>query len=122
MLQYRNVYLWLLIPFSIVMLAFLPSYWLGFGDAPWRQHLHGLTATLWFCLLIAQPYLVTRGHVDAHRRYGMIALVLAFIAYRDRRLHPAWLAAGAGSLVLFVPMSLGDAQWWRSLADALFTL
>ena len=60
--QYRNTHLWLLVPFGIVLIAFLPSYWLAFAEAPWRQHLHGLTATAWFILLIAQPYLVTRGH------------------------------------------------------------
>ena len=75
--RYKNVHLWLLIPFIIVMLGFAPSYWLRFTDAPFRQHLHGLTATLWFILLIVQPYLVSRGRVRAHRRYGMFALILA---------------------------------------------
>ena len=74
---YKNVHLWLLIPFIIVMLGFLPSYWLVFAEAPWRHHLHGLTATLWFILLIVQPYLVTRGHNRQHRLFGMIALMLA---------------------------------------------
>lgn len=58
--KYKNAHLWLLIPFVIVLLGFLPSYWLKFAEAPWRQHLHGITATLWFVLLIVQPYLVTR--------------------------------------------------------------
>ena len=75
--RYRNVHLWLLIPCVIVMLGFAPSYWLKFTDAPFRQHLHGLTATAWFILLILQPYVVTRGNIRAHRRYGMFALILA---------------------------------------------
>ena len=77
MREFRNAHLWLIIPCAIVLLGFAPSYWLRLADAPWRQHLHGLSATLWFLLLIAQPYLVTRGHVAQHRRYGMIALVVA---------------------------------------------
>lgn len=77
MKKYKNLHLWLLIPFVIVILGFLPSYWLKFTEVPWRHHLHGLTATLWFVLLIAQPYLVTRGHVREHRLYGMLALFIA---------------------------------------------
>ena len=75
--RYKNAHLWLLIPFVIVLLGFLPTYWLRLADAPWRHHLHGLSATLWFILLIAQPYLATRGRLESHRRFGLFALVLA---------------------------------------------
>ncbi len=75
--KYRNTHLWLLVPFGIVMLGFMPSYWLEFTEAPWRHHLHGLTATAWFLLLIVQPYVITRGHVARHRLFGMFALILA---------------------------------------------
>ena len=227
--NYKNVHLWLLIPFIIVVVGYAPSYWLKFADAPWRHHIHGLTATLWFLLLMVQPYLVTRGHVRQHRLYGMFALalagavaasglnvipynllnerlpvtaryglsfidivliagfvvavfmalvnakrvddharwmistvfwavspglfrlfllpmfalqspdmdgkfpyllamagifnllVLSILMFRDRRLHPAYVFAAAGSLALFVPMQVGDMQWWRDLADAVFS-
>jgi hypothetical protein len=219
----------MLIPFVVVLLGFLPGYWLRFADAPWRQHLHGLTATLWFVLLIVQPYLITNGNVRQHRLYGMFALflaggvaltalaaipynlinerlpdtakyglsfidfvlvpgfivavlmavktakntddharwmistvfwaispgsfrllfipliilqadnigsktpyilaaaglanilVLSWLMFRDRRAHPAYLSAAIGSLVMFAPMTVGDMQWWRNFADALFT-
>jgi uncharacterized membrane protein YdcZ (DUF606 family) len=228
--KFKNSHLWLLIPFAIVILGFMPSYWLRFTDAPWRQHLHGITATLWFVLLIVQPYLVTRGHVRQHRLFGMIALILAggvalsayavipynlmneqlpevaryglsfidlvlvpgfalavimavvnsknledhakwmistvfwavspglfrlsfvpllvlntpdvgakspallatagianiavlsFLMLRDKRAHPAYLAAALGSLVFFLPMVVGEMQWWRNVADSLFTI
>lgn len=228
--NYKNVHLWLLIPFVIVILGFLPSYWLEFAAAPWRQHLHGLTATLWFVLLVLQPYLITRGHTRQHRLVGMIALflaggvalsalsvipynlvneglpdaakyglsfidivlisgfvvavimaiknakstadharwmistafwavapglfrllfiplvtlktpdlgdksplvlasagtanilVLSFLMFRDKRAHPAYLSAAIGSLVMFVPLSVGNMQWWRNIADSLFTI
>ena len=75
--NYKNAHLWLLIPFVIVMIGFSRSYWGVFTEAPWRHHLHGLTATAWFLLLIAQPYLITRGHAKRHRLFGMIGLILA---------------------------------------------
>lgn len=77
MTRYRNAHLWLTIPFVLIMLGFLPSYWLAFTEAAWRHHLHGLSATAWFILLIVQPYLVTRGRNETHRRFGLFALVLA---------------------------------------------
>ena len=77
MTQYKNLHLYLIVPLVIVLLGFTPSYWLRFTDAPWRHHLHGLTATLWFLMLIVQPYLITRGHRDRHRVFGMFALIVA---------------------------------------------
>ena len=75
--RFRHAHLWLLIPFAIAILGFVPSYWLRFADAPWRQHLHGLTATAWFVVLILQPWFATRGHLKRHRLFGMCALFLA---------------------------------------------
>lgn len=75
--RYRHTHLWLLIPLSIVILGFLPSYWMRFAEAPWRQHLHGLTATLWFVLLVTQPYLIAQGRLQSHRLFGMLALIVA---------------------------------------------
>lgn len=49
-------------------------------------------------------------------------LVLSFLMFRDRRTHPAYLIAAIGSLVMFVPMKVGDMQWWRNFADSLFTI
>lgn len=228
--QYRNLHLWLLIPFAIAIVGFMPSYWLRLPEVPWRQHLHGITATGWFVLLLIQPYLITRGHKNQHRLYGMFALflaggvvvsglgaipynltnenlpamarygfsfidivlmpgfaiavlmavktasrvddharwmistvfwaispgffrflflpmallniddigskvpmmiaftgvinivVLSFLMYRDRRLHPAYLSAAIGSVVMFTPASVGEMAWWRNIADALFTI
>jgi hypothetical protein len=65
------------LPFLVVMIGFARSYWLAMTDAPFRQHLHGLTATAWFVLLILQPWLVTNGHAARHRLVGMLALLLA---------------------------------------------
>ncbi len=49
-------------------------------------------------------------------------LVLSWLMYRDKRAHPAYLSAAIGSLVKFTAMAVGNMQWWRSLADSLFTI
>ncbi|MEM7430767.1 MAG: hypothetical protein AAF351_02390 [Pseudomonadota bacterium] len=228
--NYKNAHWWLLIPVLLVVIGFFPSYWLRFTEMPWRLHLHGLTATAWFVFLVVQPYLITRGNVQSHRRVGMVGLVLAggvvlsglniiphnlvneqlpetagyglalvdvvlvggftlavvmaiktskrlsdharwmistafwalppglfrlllvpvfvfggdnpaalipvalgasgvictivlaLIMIRERRAHPAYMAAAIGVLVMVLPMIAGDWQWWRDLADAVFTM
>jgi hypothetical protein len=229
--NYKNTHRWLIIPFVVILLGFAPSYWLKLGDAPFRQHLHGLTATLWFIVLMMQPYLVTHGKARQHRLYGMFALfvaggvafsaagtipynflgslpdtgkyglsfidvivvtgfsvavlmamrhakniddhakwmistvfwavmpglfrlifiafavttqgnipewvtfpgvlatcgalniaILAYLMYRDRQAHPAYLSVAAGSLAFFLPTTVYQWQWWRSLADTVFTV
>lgn len=74
---FRQAHYWLIIPLLITLLGFAPSYFLRFGEASWHQHLHGLSASLWFLLLIAQPYFATHGQLARHRLLGPIGLVLA---------------------------------------------
>jgi hypothetical protein len=74
---FRSAHLWLIIPFVIAILGFMRSYYLDFSNAIWHHHMHGLSATLWYILVIVQPYLVTRGKLREHRFYGMIGLILA---------------------------------------------
>lgn len=75
--DFSNAHKWLFIPFIIAILGFFPSYYMKFAEATWHQHMHGLSATAWYLLLILQPYLITRGKVKQHRFYGMMALFVA---------------------------------------------
>lgn len=223
--EYRNLHLWFLIPFAIGILGFMRTYWFQFAEVPWRQHVHGLSATLWMLALVLQPFLITRLKAQAHRVYGMIALFLAggvvfsalaaiphnllavdrpdsyryglslidlillagfsaavimavvqaksmhdharwiistvfwailpglsrivgfflvvglnmpfslpqglavtgivsclvlfYLMYRDRRAHPAYVAAIFGSLSFLLSEQFAAMQWWRDLADAI---
>jgi len=49
-------------------------------------------------------------------------LVLSLLIFQDRRFHPAYVFAAIGSLVLFFPLQVGAMQWWRNIADAVFTI
>ncbi len=77
MKKYHNLHWWLMLPFVIVVAGFTPSYWSRFGEASFAWHLHGLSATLWYVLLIVQPWLATRGKIKQHRRLGMAGILLA---------------------------------------------
>ena len=75
--RYRKAHLWLLIPLVIVVLGFVRSYYLKFPDVPWAHHLHLVTATGWYLLVVAQPWLATHGHLERHRRWGVFGIFLA---------------------------------------------
>ena len=74
---YRKAHLWLIVPFVITLLGFFPSYWSRFTDAPFRQHLHGLTATAWYLLLIVQPWLYHNEPIRYHRKVGFVSIFIA---------------------------------------------
>lgn len=75
--KYKNLHLWLLIPFSIAVLGFMRSYYLNFSNASWGNHIHGISATIWFMFVIIQPYLATHSQLKRHRLYGKIGMFLA---------------------------------------------
>jgi hypothetical protein len=92
---YRNFHLWMLLPFAITLLGFAFSYFSRLGEATFHQHVHGLSATLWYILVLVQPWLVTRrGDVKRHRLYGAFATLVAGIV--------------AGSALTIIPKNIDD--------------
>jgi uncharacterized membrane protein YozB (DUF420 family) len=65
----------------VAFVGFAPSYYLrAFADAaPLRTlvHLHGMAATAWMLLFVAQTSLVSAGRTDLHRRLGIAGFVAA---------------------------------------------
>ena len=75
--DFKNAHKWLIIPLVIALIGFSRGYFLRLSEASWHQHMHGLTAILWYIMVIIQPYLITRGNVKMHKFYGTFALFLA---------------------------------------------
>lgn len=67
--------------FSLVLLTaatgFYPSYFSRFGKTDAVHHFHGLTATAWILMLVAQAWLIQQRQFGTHRLIGRISLVLA---------------------------------------------
>lgn len=79
-MKYKDFHLWMLIPFVISILGFSFSYYLNFANATFHQHVHGISATLWYILVIVQPYLITRKQsIQRHKTLGTIGIILAGI-------------------------------------------
>ena len=77
MKKFQKAHLWLIIPFLIAFIGFYFSYWSKLKEAKFHQHLHGLSATAWYVLIIFQPFLYQRSKMNLHRKLGYIGVFLA---------------------------------------------
>jgi len=97
LLRYRNLHWWMLLPFTISILGFSYSYFFALSQASFHQHVHGLSATLWYLLIIIQPWLmVHRGNAGTHRSLGIVGLVLAGLV--------------AGSALTIIPKNIDNIE------------
>ena len=76
-MKLNKIHIWLSIVLVIVLAGFWPSYLAKPLQVPFRLHVHGITATLWFILLIIQPYLYSKKNIQLHRKIGKFSLILA---------------------------------------------
>ncbi|MFZ1805863.1 MAG: hypothetical protein WAU36_01500 [Cyclobacteriaceae bacterium] len=73
---YRNAYLYFIIAALVTVVAFIPSYFIRLSQTDTAHHFHGITATLWLLLLIAQPLLYRKKLLKLHRQVGKISFIL----------------------------------------------
>ena len=85
-MPYRHAHWYLLSLFPFAAVAFWPSYLSQFSRVPAEFHLHGITATLWLILLVAQSGAIHSGRRALHRTVGTASLIL----------FPLFLMGGAG--------------------------
>ena len=114
----RHLYLAFLLAFAILVIGFWPTTIGGAAGAlDWLRIVHGILATLWMAMLVAQSWLAGRWRLKWHRRIGWtsVAIVPALVISallvvadmlrhstyfpRDLRLSLAW--ADILSLILF---------------------
>jgi uncharacterized membrane-anchored protein len=93
--KYNHVHVWMLIPFLISILGFSYSYYFNLANATFHQHVHGISATLWYILVIVQPYLIIhKQNIPKHKTLGTIGIILAGIV--------------AGSAFAIIPKNIDD--------------
>lgn len=95
--KYKDFHLWMLLPFVISILGFSYSYYLNLANATFHQHVHGISATLWYILVIIQPYLIVQKHnIQSHKTLGIIGIILAGIV--------------AGSAFTIIPYNIDNVE------------
>lgn len=96
-MKYKYFHLWMLIPFAISILGFSFSYYLNFANATFHQHVHGISATIWYILVIVQPYLIARKQsIQRHKTLGTIGIIIAGIV--------------AGSALTIIPKNIDNVK------------
>lgn len=75
--KYKNLYLWMLIPFVVAQVGIFNYYWPKFAEVTWEIHFHYWLVSLWYLLVILQPYLVSNGLLKSHRTVGIFGFMLA---------------------------------------------
>ncbi len=85
-MPHRHAHWYLLALFPLAALAFWPSYVSQLSTASMEVHAHGITATLWLMLLVAQSWTIHHGQRQTHRTLGVASLAL----------FPLFLVGGVG--------------------------
>lgn len=83
-MPYPRAHYYLLAMIPLIGLAFWPGYFARLGETPWSVHVHGVTATLWILMLVAQSWAIHSGRWALHRATGRSSFVLV----------PVFLAGG----------------------------
>lgn len=74
--SYAHAHWYFLAAFIAVIAGFWPTFFQPMGSGTWLKNIHGLTASLWYIVLITQSWLMSRGLVRWHRRVAMTVIVL----------------------------------------------
>ncbi|WP_426164703.1 hypothetical protein [Sandarakinorhabdus sp. DWP1-3-1] len=95
-MPYRHAWLFIIGLIAATVFAFWRSYFTVLATSPAGFHAHGLTASLWMLLLLAQSYTPHRGRMALHRLSGraMFVVMPLFAAGSMGVLHS--MAAGTG--------------------------
>ena len=75
-MPYRHAHFYLLALFPLAALAFYPGYLSQLKSSSMQFHLHGVTATLWLMMVVAQSWTIHSGHRSTHRSVGTLSLLL----------------------------------------------
>ena len=61
---------------AVIIAGFWPSYFAKWGSVPWQFHAHGVAASIWVTMVIAQSWTAHHGPLPIHRAVGKSSLLL----------------------------------------------
>jgi hypothetical protein len=62
---------------AVIVAGFWPSYFAKWTEVPWQFHAHGIAASLWVTMVLAQSWTAHRKpHLPLHRAVGKASLLL----------------------------------------------
>ena len=75
-MPYRNAPHYVLACIAVIVAGFWPSYFAQWGSVPWQFHAHGIAASLWVLMVLAQSWTVHKEQLPLHRAVGKSSLLL----------------------------------------------
>src|SRR5688572_8597647 len=75
-MPYRHAPYYVLAVIAVIIAGFWPSYFAQWGTVPWQFHAHGVAASLWVLMVLAQSITVHKGQLPIHRAVGKSSLLL----------------------------------------------
>ena len=75
-MPYRTAPYYILVVIAVIVAGFWPSYFSKGTDVPWQFHAHGVAASIWVLMVLAQSITVHKGQLPIHRVVGKSSLIL----------------------------------------------
>jgi len=75
-MPYRNAPYYMLACIAVIVLGFWHSYFSVWGTVPWQFHAHGVAASIWVLMVLAQSWTVHKDQLPLHRAVGKSSLLL----------------------------------------------
>jgi hypothetical protein len=96
--MYRNAHVYFLLALLVTLGGFGPTFYTRLGETRLPYLVHGVSATLWMVMLIAQSWIITHGGARWHRRLGWSSVVV----------FPALLLSGLYMVRLMLSVRMDD--------------
>ena len=75
-MPYRHAPYYVLAVIAVIAAGFWPSYFAQWGSVPWQFHAHGVAASIWVLMVLAQSITVHKEQLPLHRAVGKSSLLL----------------------------------------------
>ena len=75
-MPYRHAPYYVLVCIAVIIAGFWQSYFSVWGGVPWQFHAHGVAASLWVLMVLAQSWTPHHGQLALHRAVGKSSLLL----------------------------------------------
>lgn len=75
-MPYKNAPYYILVVIAVILAGFWTSYFAPFTTVPWQFHAHGIAASIWVLMVLAQSMTIHKGQLPIHRAVGKSSLIL----------------------------------------------
>ena len=115
---YPRAPIYFLLVFLVAIIGFYPSFFSKLRETDAIRHFHGLMATAWMLMLIAQGWLMRQRKFSSHRAFGKLSFFLAplFIASGFLMIHSMLASTNGFSRTFGARLAFVDIAtipyWW----------